>query len=126
MERQALVKSALWAALVVSAATPALAEDWDFMLINNAGKPIHTVEVAPTGTTKWQPNKIDAEMKRDVDLRPGGRMTVHFDRADVCRYDLKGTFSDGTVAVWTGLNICDNSYVTIKFNAAGKPVYTAN
>lgn len=126
MERQALVKSALWAAFVVSAATPALADDWDFVLINNTGKPIHAVEVAPAGTTEWQPNKIDAEEKHDVDLKPGGKLTVHFDKGPGCKYDLKANFADGSSQIWSGMNVCDNAYITIRFNASSHPIFTQN
>ncbi len=116
------------AALAASmAAGPAFADDWDFVLINNAGKPIKTVEIAASGTTTWQPNKIDPDFKKeDPTVKVGGRMTVHFDKGAGCKYDVKATFADDTSAVWTGLNVCDNSYVTVKMTAAGATSFTAN
>ena len=39
------------AALVI--ATPALADEWDFVLINSTAKAIKLVELAPTGTTEY-------------------------------------------------------------------------
>ena len=107
-------------------ASPALADDWDFVLINSSGKPIKTVEIAPTGTTTWQPNKIDPDFKKEGDVKPGGRMTVHFDKGPGCKYDVKLTFADSSTGTWTGINVCDNSYVTVKYNAAGAPMFTAN
>ena len=35
-------------------------------------------------------------------------------------------FFPGAPATWSGINVCDNSYVTIKYSAAGAPVFTAN
>ncbi|MCW3846450.1 hypothetical protein OF829_04305 [Sphingomonas sp. LB-2] len=110
------------AALVI--ATPALADDWDFVLINNTVKEINLVMVAPTGTQTWQKNIVDEDAKRVT--RPGARMTVHFDKGAGCKYDLKATFADDTSLVWTGVNVCDNSYVTVKISASGTPTFSAN
>jgi hypothetical protein len=112
-------------AVLVATTTPALADAWDFVLINSAGKEIKLVEVAPTGTTTWQPNIVDADTKHS-NTKPGGRMTVHFDKGAGCKYDVKATFTDDSSLVWTGFNACDNSYLTVKVNAAGTPTFTAN
>ncbi|MCP3732662.1 hypothetical protein M9978_19770 [Sphingomonas sp. MG17] len=102
-------------AALTLAAAPALAEDWDFVLINGAGKPIKTIELAPAGSGNWIPNKVDPEMKREGTTKAGGRTTVHFDKATgQCRYDIKATFEDATSQIWTAANICDNSFITVK------------
>ncbi len=114
------------AALTFAAATPALAEDWDFVLINAAGKPIKTIEVAVAGSGSWAPNKVDPETRREGPIKPGARTTVHFDKATgQCRYDIKATFEDGASQVWTAANICDNSYITIRL-VGDKATITAN
>lgn len=107
-------KMMIFAALMV-AATPALADDWDFVLINGAGKPIKTVELAPTGSGNWAPNKFNPEQNRQEVVKPNGRTTVHFDKAaNQCRYDIKATFQDDSSQIWTGANVCDNSFITVK------------
>ena len=111
------------AALVV--ATPALADDWDFVLINSTAKEITLVELAPTGTQTWQKNKID-EGQKSVALTPGKRGTIHFDKGATCKYDIRATFGDDTTLVWTAINVCDNAFVTLKVNASGAPTFTAN
>ncbi|WP_044333879.1 hypothetical protein [Sphingomonas hengshuiensis] len=122
-----MLKLAVSAAFAVAmVASPALAEEWDFVLINGAGKAIKTVEVAPTGTTTWQANKKDEDVKHEAEVKAGGRMTVHFDKGSECRYDVKVTFADDSTGVWARINLCDNSYVTVKYNAAGAPVATAS
>ncbi|MBC9034329.1 hypothetical protein IAG41_18220 [Sphingomonas sp. JC676] len=115
------------AAAALMIATPAFADDWDFILINSSGKSIKAIEVSPAGGATWQPNKVDPDMKRDATVKAGGRMTVHFDKAgSQCRYDIKATFTDDTSATWSSINVCDNSYITVKYNAAGAPTFTAN
>ncbi|MEP9359343.1 hypothetical protein [Sphingomonas sp. KR3-1] len=122
-----MLKLGLAAAAALVIAAPAMADDWDFVLINSSGKAIKTVEIAPTGTTTWQPNKVDPEFKKeDTVVKPGGRMTVHFDKGSGCKYDVKLNFADNSNAVWTAINVCDNSFVTVKYSAAGAPVFTAN
>jgi len=122
-----MLKLGLAAAAAIVIAAPAMADDWDFVLINNSGKAIKTVEIAPTGTTTWQPNKVDPEFKKaDATVKPGARMTVHFDKGAGCKYDVKLSFADSSEGVWTGINVCDNSYITVKYNSAGAPAFTAN
>ncbi|WHU01351.1 MULTISPECIES: hypothetical protein [unclassified Sphingomonas] len=122
-----MLKLSLAAIAALSIAAPAMADDWDFVLINNSGKAIKTVEIAPTGTTTWQPNKVDPDFKKeDATVKPGARMTVHFDKGAGCKYDVKLNFADSSSGVWTAINVCDNSYVTVKYSAAGAPTFTAN
>ena len=115
---------ALAAALVVAA--PAFAEDWDFMLTNGSGKAIKTIELAPGGTGDWKPQMVDPETRREAVIKAGAKTTVRFDKAaNQCRYDLRATFEDGTTQVWSGANICDNSYITLKL-ANGKATIAAS
>ena len=113
-------------AAVVLTTTPALADEWDFILTNSTSKEIKLIEVAPTGTQTWQKNIVDEEVKKATTTKPGARMTVHFDKGAACKYDVKATFADDTSLVWTGINVCDNSYVTVKINASGTPTFTTN
>ena len=97
------------------AATPALAEDWDFVLINDAGKPIKTVEIAVAGSGQWKPNVKAEDVADRGEIKPKGRMTVHFDKpGGQCKFDIKATFGDGTSQVWTGANVCDASFITVR------------
>lgn len=101
-------------ALTLTAA-PALAEDWDFVLINEAGKPIKTIEIAVAGSDQWKPNVKAEDMADRGEVKLKGRTTVHLDKpTGQCKFDIKATFGDGTSQVWQGANICDNSYITVK------------
>lgn len=113
-------------ALALVAASPAMADDWDFVLINSTGKPIKTVEVAPSGTSDWK-SGLEAEgERRQAVINPGARATVRLDKpAGQCRYDIRTTYADASTMVFVDANICDNSYITVKL-AGDKPVITAN
>lgn len=112
--------------LALSIASPALAEDWDFMLTNSTGKAIKSIELAPAGSSEFKPVTEDAEVKREPVIKPGARTTVRFDRpSSQCRFDLRATFEDATTQVFANANVCDNSYITVKLTG-GKPSITAN
>lgn len=113
------------AALVI--ATPALAEDWDFVLVNNTGKEIKLVELAPTGTTSWKQNKVDEEVRKRVPIAVGKRGTIFFEKeSSQCRFDVKATFADDTTLTWVNVNVCDNPFVNLRLNGSGAPTFTYN
>jgi hypothetical protein len=121
-----MIKSAMTLAAVLTLAAPATAEEWDFILVNNTGKTIKTVEISPGGAATWVANKIDTELTKEAKaVKPNGKMTVHFDKGSGCRYDLKATFDDGNSAVWSAINVCDNAYVTVSY-ANGTPTFKAS
>jgi hypothetical protein len=123
----AMRKTLLTAVAAMLVATPALADDWDFVLINNSGKEIKLIEISPTGANAWAKNRVDEEVKKVTTTKAGGRMTVHFDKSgSQCRYDVKAIFMDDTSSIWTNINVCDNAYVTVKYGAGGAPTFTAN
>ena len=118
------------AAMVV--ATPAFAEEWDFILFNDTGKEIKLVEVSPAGASTWQANKVEEGLKVE-NMKPMGpgvetkktRTTVHFDKpGDSCSYDVRATFADDTTAIWTGANVC-KTYSILRYKA-GAPVVNSS
>ncbi len=112
------------AALVL--ATPALADEWDFVLTNDTGKEIKTIALSPTGANQWQANKVAADIQKTGPIKPAGRSTIHFEKsADQCKFDVRATFSDDTTQIWTAINVCDDSYVTLRIRN-GAPVFAAN
>lgn len=116
---------AMAAALVFAA--PALAEPWDFILTNDTGRVIKTIELSPAGAGSWEANRFDAEdPARSATIAAGARRTIKFDKAeDQCRYDMRATFADDSVAVFAGINVCENPYVTIRY-ANGTPSFTGD
>lgn len=120
-----MIRKAMMAAAALACAAPAMAEEWDFVLVNNTGKPIKAVEISAGGANSWVANKVDPEMKREGVTAAGKRMTVHFDKGSGCKYDIKATFGDDTSTVWSGINVCDNAYVTVSY-ADGVPTFKAS
>lgn len=108
-------------------ATPALAEPWDFILTNDTGRVIKSVELSPAGAGAWEAHSFDTDDPgRSPRIAVGGRRTIQFDKAeDMCRYDLRATFADDSVAIFAGINVCDNPYVTIRY-ANGTPSFTGD
>lgn len=119
-----MMKLVLTAAATLVLATPALAEDWDFVLVNNAGKTIKAIEVSPAGAGTWVADQVEPERRR-MDTKPGGKMTVHFDKGSGCKYDLKASFSDDSSGVWTGIDVCKFSFVTISYRN-GTPIVSGS
>jgi hypothetical protein len=111
----------MWKPLAVAAlallAQPAWAEEWDFVLTNATGKTIKQLEVSPGGAGTWVVDGGGGETPRERLVKTGGRTTVHFDKGEGCRYDLRATFEDGATQVWNGIDVCKNSYVTVRANA---------
>ncbi|WP_240623847.1 hypothetical protein [Tsuneonella suprasediminis] len=100
--------------------TPAMAEDWDFVLTNDTGKTVTQVELTPTGQAKWAAQRTEEGVPSEV--KNGNDWTVHFDKAEgTCDYDVRLTFADKSTAVWTGLNVCDNAFAEFSYRN-GNPV----
>lgn len=115
-------KLAIFAIGAVAIATPAFAENWDFMLLNNTGKAIAKIEVAVAGSGNWVENIVDLELKQDMTIKAGGKTTIHFNKGATCKYDVRATFEDKSNAVWSGFNVCDNSYITVSLTN-GQPSF---
>ena len=96
-------------AMLLALAAPAHAEDWDFVLVNQTGKTIKQVEVAPSGSGAWA--KWKTEEDRSSEIKPGEDYTVHFTKgAKECQFDVRLTFGDDTTAVAPGLNVCNFAF----------------
>ena len=102
-------------AVLLALATPAVAESWDFVLVNKTGRAIRTVEVAPAGSGAWAKEKL-AEDIVVSDIEPGEDHTVHFDRdAQACKFDVRLTFADDSTATAGGLDVCDYAFAEFSF-----------
>lgn len=100
------------AALLVLAATPALAGQQDFTLANATGYTIEQVYVAPSKSSDWEEDVMGSDVLGDDE-----EVDIVFDgREGACMYDLMVIYDDSEEAVWSGLNLCDISSVTIHYN----------
>lgn len=111
MKRGYALVAACWIGLMAS--LPAQANELDFTLNNATGYDIQAVYVDPTSSDTW----TDDVMGPDI-LADGSGVNIHFTGdADSCKWDLKVEWTgDYDPSVWTGLNLCNISEVTLKYN----------
>ncbi|MEI6558362.1 MAG: argininosuccinate lyase [Rhodospirillaceae bacterium] len=85
----------------------------DFTLINKTGYQIKEVYVSPNNSDDWQDDVLGKNL-----LDNGRLVEIKFHRATTgCKWDLKVVYSDDdSSAVWHGLDMCEISKVTIKYN----------
>ncbi|MGX7952006.1 hypothetical protein ACWPM1_05505 [Tsuneonella sp. HG249] len=96
--------------LLLTLATPALAENWDFVLVNKTGKTIKLVEVSQTGVSDWKKDKRDEDQGPST-IKPGEDYTVHFDKdAGVCKYDVRVTFDEDSQLIFPAFDACKYAF----------------
>jgi hypothetical protein len=101
-------------AVLLAFAAPALAESWDFVLVNKTGRTIKAVEIAPAGSEQWAKEKIEED--RPTDIPAGKDHTVHFEKdAKACKFDVRLTFKDDSTATAAGLDVCDYAFAEFSF-----------
>jgi hypothetical protein len=112
MRRAALAAATMGALAILG--TSALASDQDFSLVNATGYDISELYVAPSKTSDWQEDVLGQDVLGD-----GQHANVKFSRTeDTCHWDLKVVYSDdNSSAEWIGVNLCELSTVTIKYDA---------
>ena len=108
-----MVARLLIGAALLTLAAPAYAEDWDFVLVNKTGKTIKQIELSESGKDAWAQERLEEDRVNDP-VRPGTSHTVHFDKT-ACAVDVRLTFSDGSQAVFSKFNACDNAFGDFAF-----------
>lgn len=84
----------------------------DFVLSNDTGYDIASVFISAANDGAWGSDV----MGQDI-LANGDGAEIVFDHGDNnCNWDIKAVYSDGTEAVWGGLNLCEISKVTIHYD----------
>ena len=96
-----------FAALVALTATPALAEDLVFTLVNDSSHTITEMYVSPVGVDQWGENILFGAVEPGV----SGDVTIA-DGLDVCDYDLRFVSAEGGEAEQSQ-NLCDMATFTV-------------
>ena len=103
-----MIQAAL-AALIAAAATPALAANQDFQLVNRKGYQIDEVYVGPHSSRSWG----EDVMGNDA-LANGERVNITFpNRTSACSFDIKVIYHDKDEATWESVNLCQVSKVSL-------------
>ncbi len=90
-------------------ATPAMAAQQDFSVVNRTGHVVVQLNVSPSSETRWGPDILGREV-----LANGETAQVSFDRTDsICMWDIRVTYSDGDTGDWRQINLCEVGEVTL-------------
>ena len=105
------MKRVTLALLAFLAAAPALAQAGSFTLVNGAGGNLSDLSIRRHGTAAWQalPNAASE----------GASTRVNFSDPD-CAFDIRGSVG-GQQVVWSGVNLCEVSRVTLRRGPSGTP-----
>jgi hypothetical protein len=96
------------AAIATLIATPTLAEDLVFTLVNDSSHSITEMYVSPVGEDQWGENIL---MVDSVEPGVSGEVTVA-DGLEVCDYDLRFVTAEGAEAEQTQ-NLCEIATFTV-------------
>lgn len=103
-------------ALLVSLSVLAFAGQQDFEVKNATGVTVEKIYVSETSKDEWE----EDVMGQDV-LKDGESVEIKFDRdTEACKFDLKAVDEDGDEMIFTGLDLCTISKVTLYWKD-GKP-----
>lgn len=110
--RSAVLSLAVAAFTFALSFTGAMAGQQDFTIVNKTGYPIKNVYVSEANNDSWEEDILG----RDI-LAEDDSVDVEFDTGDkTCTWDLKVTYDDDENAVWQGLDLCQISKVTLRWN----------
>ena len=98
----------LCAALTLSCAAPAFAEDLQFELVNNSAFTIVQFFTSPSNMNDWRDDVLGAEV-----VAPGESGTVSVtDGSDQCAYDIRVVLDDGS-EISDAVDMCEMGAYTI-------------
>lgn len=90
-------------------ATAAFAGQQDFVIVNNTGQAILTLNVSPASEDTWGPDILGIEI-----LAAGERGQVSFDNDEErCDWDIRVTYEDGDTGDWRGIDLCETAVVEL-------------
>ena len=102
-------RTLLFSGLLMILATPALAGNQDFKLVNKTGYQIDEVYVSRVSSKNWGKDVMGSDT-----LEEDNSVNITFDApANACRWDLKVKYNDGDTAEWGNLNLCNIETITL-------------
>lgn len=99
------------ATLMAATPVPAFAGASGFTVTNATGGGLSSLAIRRTGTANWQ----------SLTAAPaaGASSSIAFSDPD-CAFDLQATVAGGGTAVWSGVNLCGTSRLTLHRRASGE------
>ncbi|RYY26176.1 MAG: hypothetical protein EOP62_11920 [Sphingomonadales bacterium] len=115
--RNLMIAAAAAVAMLVPAAAQAQ-DQRNFVLINGTGRTISELYISPTNENSWEEDVLGVDTLAELE-----KTAIHFaDAVDECVYDLKIVHDDGDAAIWTGINLCENTFVSAQYQDDGTPI----
>ncbi len=102
------------AAIVASGfvATPVIAGDADFTLVNRTGYPIRSIYIAPAKSKTWGNDRLG-----DGILDANKQRLIKFSNKAQCKQSLNITFDDdGSEVEWEEFDLCEINKIVLKYN----------
>lgn len=90
---------------------PALAGANDFTVTNATGSGIASLSIRRTGTANWQALAASPAA--------GASARIAFNDPD-CAFDLRASLASGGTALWSGVNLCGTSRLTLRQRPSGE------
>lgn len=88
----------------------------DFVLVNETGLTIDQLYCSPTATDEWEEDILGVETLPDSES-----VEIEFStEEDACEWDLKIVDEDGDEVIWTKINLCKATKITLYYED-GKP-----
>jgi hypothetical protein len=97
-----MTRSMLFALALTAVATPTLAADASFTLVNRGANAIKQLFVTPAGDANWGQNRLTGRP-----IAPGGNFLVKRRPDGNCILDIKAVFADGKTEERKALNTCN-------------------
>ena len=109
MQKVKSFKVFLLAALFVMAlSSVAFAGAQDFVLVNNTGFPIYTVNVSPASSDNWEEDILGKQI-----LPNGEAVQVNFGVGKNQYWDIQAVFEDGSSLAWYNIDLLSVAQVTL-------------
>ena len=108
----------LWslAALMCMMVIPAFAGDQDFTLIHKTGLTVDAFYCSATTTNYWEEDILGQDVLED-----GQQVLIKFHAdTEACHYDLMIVDEEGDKIVWSDINLCEVTHITLYYKD-GKP-----
>ncbi len=105
-----LKRAVILSGLLALSATPALAEDLTFKLINHSDANVDGFYVSHSGTNDWEENLLSGGY-----LAPGYEVDVMInDGRRTCTYDIRVEFDDKSAVEDYEMDLCDLGEYTVE------------
>ena len=98
-------------ACLLAVPAPAFAGAGSYTVVNGTAGAIASLSIRRTGTDSWRP--------LGASPAAGASSSVAFSDPD-CAFDLRANIAGGGTALWSGVNLCGTTQLTLRRRASGE------